>query len=195
MQRNTEQNQSPLPSRCRWDTETQKGWPWVAQPGSQDPRTPWKNPDNGVCQHLPRCLWPERTSVWTGPVQEPWLQAVRPVCSSLALGERAEGELCRFQAKQSQTLINRKQVPKHSGPPGVGVGKRHVPGCTASPSRRARRPACSCRPPGTPDASSKRMAATGWSGAIIAHQGAAGGGWARHRLGPPAGWAWRGGRR
>lgn len=52
----------------------------------------------------------------------PWLQAVRPVCFSPALGERAEGELCRFQAKQSQTLINRKEVPKHSGPQRGGGG-------------------------------------------------------------------------
>ena len=50
---------------------------------------------------------------------------------------------------------------------------------------RARQSACSCCPPGTPDASATRMAATGLSAAIIACQGAAGGvgGWARHRLG------------
>lgn len=58
----------------------------------------------------------------------PWLQSVRPVCFSLVLGERTRGELCRFQAKQRQTLINRKEVPKHSSPKeGWGWGRGEAP--------------------------------------------------------------------
>lgn len=56
--------------------------PRVTQPGSQDPRTRWKNPDNRVCQDLPRCLWPERASVWMGPVQEPELLAMAAGCET-----------------------------------------------------------------------------------------------------------------
>lgn len=93
---------------------------------------------------------------------------------------------------QTQAAINQweRNIYREGG---GGVGEHHVPGCAASPSHQVRRQARSCHPPGTPDAV-ERMAATGWTEAIIAPQGAAGGcGWvgslSAGSLGPPAGCA------
>lgn len=101
--------------------------------------------------------------------------------------DRGRIRLCRFQAKQRQPLINRKEVTKHSCPKkGWGWGGE-VPRtrlCGQS-ILQAQPSAGSFHPPESPEASAKRMAATGWSEAIIAHQGAAGGlgGWVHHQLG------------
>lgn len=127
------------------------------------------------------------------PVREPELLGMAAGSeTSLFLpsagGDRVRTHLCRFQTKQRQPSINRKEGAKHSGlKKGWGWGGEAPRTRLCGKSiPRAGRWACSCRLPGTPDASAKRMAATGWSEAIIARQGAAGGwvgGWAHHRLG------------
>jgi hypothetical protein len=109
------------------------------------------------------------------------------LCFSPVLEERTEGNWPLQIPSQTEAAINQEErKAKALGPRRWGQGgdtpRTRLCSQSIPPSQRSPR---SCRLPGTPDAAVERMAATGWSEAIIARQGAAGGvgGWARHQLG------------